>query len=77
MGWTSSRSPAVSASGPAPLREATAAGLGFLGVALDATSNARAVPDTEVGAPASRVRVFVIEAREDAEIARQVEDVLV
>ncbi len=60
----------------APVREATAAGLGFLGVALDATRNALAVPDTEVGAPASRVRVFVIEAREDAEIARQVEDVL-
>jgi acetate kinase len=61
----------------APVREATAAGLGFLGVSLDATSNAGAVPDIEVGAPASRMRVFVIEAREDAEIARQVEDVLV
>jgi acetate kinase len=48
------------------VRGATAAGLGFLGVALDATSHARAVPDTEVGAPASRVHVFVIEAREDA-----------
>jgi acetate kinase len=60
----------------APVREATAAGLGFLGVVLDDDSNAHAMPDAEVGAPESRVRVFVIEAREDAEIARQVRDLL-
>jgi acetate kinase len=60
----------------APVREATAAGLGFLGVVLDETRNARADADTEIGAPASTVRLFVIEAREDAEIARQVHAVL-
>jgi acetate kinase len=61
----------------APVREATAAGLRFLGVGLDETLNAHAVPDIEIGAPASRVRVFVIEAREDVEIARQVQSLLV
>ncbi len=61
----------------APVREAASTGLGFLGVALDVTSNARGVPDAEVGAPGSRVRVFVIEAREDAKIARQVRALLV
>ncbi len=60
----------------APVREATAAGLGFLGVVLDQTHNAQAVPDAEIGAPESAVRVFVIEAREDAEIARQVRGLL-
>jgi acetate kinase len=60
----------------APVREAAVAGLGFLGVRLDATRNGQAVADTEIGAPTSTVRVFVIEAREDAEIARQVQDLL-
>jgi acetate kinase len=60
----------------APVRAATGAGLGFLGVALDEKLNAHAVPDAEIGAPTSTVRVFVIEAREDAEIARQVDDLL-
>jgi acetate kinase len=60
----------------ARVREAAAAGLGFLGVVLDHDSNAHANPDVEVGARESRVRVFVIEAREDAEIARQVRDLL-
>lgn len=61
----------------APVREATAAELGFLGVVLDEGRNAQAIPDAEIGAPRSSVRVFVIEAREDAEIARQVRDLLV
>jgi acetate kinase len=60
----------------APVREAAVAGLEFLGVGLDATRNGQAVADTEIGAPTSTVRVFVIEAREDAEIARQVQDLL-
>jgi acetate kinase len=60
----------------APVRAATAAGLGFLGVALAAARNAAAVPDADIGAPESAVRVFAVEAREDAEIARQVHDVL-
>jgi acetate kinase len=60
----------------APVRAAAAAGLGFLGVVLDEAGNAAAVPDADVGAPESAVRVFAVEAREDAEIARQVHDVL-
>jgi acetate kinase len=60
----------------APIRAAAAAGLGFLGVALDEARNAAAVPDADVGAANSGVRVLVLEAREDAEIARQVHDVL-
>lgn len=60
----------------APVRSAAASGLGFVGVGLDETGNADAVPDVDVGAPGSAVRVFVIEAREDAEIARQVHEVL-
>lgn len=60
----------------ARVREATAAELGFLGVVLDDERNREAVPDAEIGGPASKVRVFVIEAREDAEIARQVQSLL-
>lgn len=62
--------------GAALVRSAAAAGLGFVGVRLDEGGNAAAVPDVEVGAPGSTVRVFVIQAREDAEIARQVHDLL-
>ena len=36
------------------IRARTAAGLGFLGVALDAEANARATADAEIGAPAPR-----------------------
>jgi acetate kinase len=61
----------------APVREATAAALRFLDVGIEETVNARVVSDAEIGASASTVRVFVIEAREDAEIARQVHDLLV
>jgi acetate kinase len=60
----------------AAVRSQTAAGLGFLGVALDEAHNAQAVADIEIGASASTVRVFVIEAREDVEIARQVQSLL-
>jgi acetate kinase len=60
----------------APVRSAAAAGLGFLGVVLDEPRNAEAIPDVEIGAPESPVRVFAIEAQEDAEIARQVHDLL-
>jgi acetate kinase len=60
----------------APVRAAAAAGLGFLGVVVDDARNAAAVPDADVGASESSVRVLVVQAREDAEIARQVSDVL-
>jgi len=60
------------------VRSATGAGLGFLGVRLDAGRNAADGPaaDREIGQPGAPVRSFVIAAREDIEIARQVRAVL-
>jgi acetate kinase len=55
-----------------PVRAAAADGLGFLGVALDGAGNAAATADAEIGAAGAAVRTFVITAREDLEIARQV-----
>jgi acetate kinase len=60
----------------APVREAAAAGLAFLGVALDAAANAAAQPDADVSAPDAAVRTLVVRAREDLEIAREVRTVL-
>jgi acetate kinase len=60
----------------AEIREAAAAGLGFLGVALDARANGVAHGDAEIGDPAARVRSLVVTAREDVEVARQVRDLL-
>ncbi len=54
------------------VRARAAAGLGFLGVALDRDHNAATTRDGEVTATDARVRTLVIEAREDLEIARQV-----
>jgi acetate kinase len=54
------------------IRAAAAAGLGFLGIELDAAANERAMPDARIGAPDAEVEVLVIAAREDLEIARQV-----
>ena len=56
------------------LRAATAHGLGFLGVAVDAGANADAVPDvdSDVSGEGSRVRTLVVAAREDLQIAREV-----
>jgi len=51
-------------------------GLEFLGLTLDATRNGASVGDGEVGADSSAVRILVIRAREDLEIARQVRAVL-
>jgi acetate kinase len=59
-----------------PVRAGAAAGLGFLGVVLDARANADAVDDTEIGASGAAVRTLVIRAREDLEIARQVRELL-
>lgn len=51
-------------------RQAACAGLGFLGVALDHDANtAAAGPDRLISAPEAGVRVLVVEAREDLEIA--------
>ena len=55
----------------AEIRADAAAGLGFLGVAVDAARNAVANADTDIGAGDAPVRVFVVAAREDLEMARQ------
>ena len=61
----------------APLvRAAAAAGLGFLGVAVDPEPNARLESDTDVSPADALVRTLVIHAREDLEMARQAERVL-
>jgi acetate kinase len=59
------------------VRAAAVAGLGFLGVALDARRNDKAVgdgaePQADITAAGSSVRVLVVAAREDREIARGV-----
>jgi acetate kinase len=57
------------------VRAEAAAGLGFLGVDVDpALNHAKGAPggDREISGPGARVRTFVIAAREDIEIARQV-----
>jgi len=58
------------------IRAAAAAGLAFLGVAVDEDRNAAADGDTDITAPGGAVRVLVVAAREDLEIARQVRSVL-
>jgi acetate kinase len=54
------------------VRARTAAGLGFLGVALDDAANAAATAGAEIGAPGASARTLVLESREDLEIARGV-----
>ena len=51
----------------AEVRAGAADGLGFLGVEVDAERNARGEEDIGAGP----VRVMVVEAREDLEIARE------
>ncbi len=61
----------------APVVRAMAAdGLGFLGVTLDASRNADGSGDREISPDGARIRVLVLEAREDLEIAHEVRDVL-
>jgi acetate kinase len=60
----------------AAVRERAAEGLSFLGVALDARANADPQLDAEIGAAGANVRTFVIEAREDLQIAHDVRTVL-
>jgi acetate kinase len=59
----------------APIRERAARDLAFLGVAVNAGSNA-AVGDREITAAGARVRSFVVTAREDLQIATEVRAVL-
>jgi acetate kinase len=58
------------------IRAAAAAGLGFLGVAVDSHANESAVGDAEISAAGAPVRTLVIASREDLEIAHQTRDVL-
>ena len=60
----------------AEIRARAAGGLAFLGAALDPGRNGAARGDTDITAPGAAVRAFVIAAREDIEIARQVREVL-
>ena len=58
------------------VRTLTAAGLGFLGVALDEEANRAAAQDADISAPGAAVRTLVVAAREDVEIAGEVRRVL-
>jgi acetate kinase len=58
------------------VRSQAAAGLAFLGVALDGARNDQASGDTEIGAHGVAVRTLVLTAREDIEVARQVRELL-
>jgi acetate kinase len=60
----------------AEIRWRAAMGLAHLGVHIDDDANTGAVPDAELGAAGSAVRVLVIRAREDLEIAHEVRAVL-
>jgi acetate kinase len=60
----------------AEIRARAAAGLGFLGVELDAEANAQASADAEIGATGAPARALVVTAREDLEVASQVRDLL-
>jgi acetate kinase len=60
----------------APVRWRAAEGLGFLGVSLDEAANLAVERDQEISATGAGVRTFVVEAREDLEIARGVRQVL-
>jgi len=62
--------------GSPEVRADVAAALGYLGVRLDASTNAAARSDADVSAVGATVRTVVITAGEDAEIARQVRSVL-
>lgn len=53
------------------LREAVCAGLGELGLALDPDRNATGGPETDLAAPDSRARIFVIPANEELVVARE------
>jgi acetate kinase len=58
------------------VRGAAAAGLGFLGVAVDETANVSATGDQDISSASASVRTLVLRAREDVEIAGQTRRVL-
>jgi acetate kinase len=51
-------------------------GLGFLGLAIEASHNETAIADTDISAGNAAARTVVVTAREDLEIARQTRSVL-
>jgi acetate kinase len=59
------------------LRDAAAAGLGFLGVGVDPQANAETTADADITEPGSSTRAVVVTSREDLEIARQVRQVVI
>jgi len=56
----------------APVRRDACAGLAFLGVRLDDAANDDARDDADLSAAGAGVRVLLVHAREDVEIAREV-----
>lgn len=58
------------------VRERAADGLGFLGVRIDQQANTAAGGDREIGHEDAAVHIFVINAREDKQIAAEVRHVL-
>jgi len=60
----------------AEVRSAACLVFAFAGIALDPDRNAALAGEGEIGAVAEGVRTFVVTAREDVEIARQVRDLL-
>jgi acetate kinase len=62
--------------GSVGVRERVCARLGFLGVELDASANASAVPDCDVAADGAAARVFVVHARGELIAARAARNVL-
>ena len=62
--------------GSARVRAGAAAGLGFLGIELDEAANRKAAPDALISPPGAATATLVIRAREDAQIAREVQATL-
>jgi acetate kinase len=60
----------------AEIRARASAGMSFMGAAISPDLNEPATPDCEISREGSPVRTFVIRAREDLEIARQVRTLL-
>lgn len=58
------------------VRAAAAAGLSFLGVAVDPGLNRSVTGDIDIGTSGAAVRTLVVRAREDLEVARQAREVL-
>ena len=58
------------------IRSRAAAGLEFLGIRLDEHLNRRASGDTDISAAGASVRVLVVEAREDLQMAREIRALL-